>query len=82
MPELSMEEAVEKARQRREERNVRDRQARKVLQLHPEIKDDPDGIEIPDEWILEGTSENAIRSIARHYRKQAMIREILNGEKE
>lgn len=72
---MSMQELAEKEKERRERRNLRDRLAREFLQSHPEIKDDPDS-EITDE-IPDGTTEAAVRSIARHYSQMKKVREML-----
>ncbi|KKN75294.1 hypothetical protein LCGC14_0381460 [marine sediment metagenome] len=77
-----MDEQIKIAEERREARNLRDRLARQVLQLHPDIKEDPDGFPIDLDWIPVGTTEAAIRSLARHYAKQKLIRRILNERKE
>ena len=78
----SIEEQLQVAEERREARNLRDRLARKVLQEHPEIKEDPDGFLIEASWISKDTSEAAIRSFARHYARQKLIRKLLNEKKE
>lgn len=78
----SIEEQLKIAEDRREVRNLRDRLARKVLQLHPEIKEDADGFPIPTDWIPEGTTEAAVRSLARHYAQQKLIRQLLRERKE
>lgn len=77
----SIDEQVEIAAARREARNLRDRLARQVLNDHPEVKEDPDEARIEESWIPEGTTEAAIRSLARHYKKQKLIRQLLNERK-
>lgn len=61
--------------ERRERRNIRDRQARAFLQDHPELVDDPEHV-IADN-IPDGTTEAAVRSIARHYHKMRKVRQFL-----
>jgi len=65
-----------KEESRRGRRNVRDRLAREYIQNHPEIKQDPNSI-IDSNDIPEGTTESAIRGIARFYNKSSLVRQIL-----
>lgn len=65
-------ELIDKELQRRERRNLRDRLARTFLRDHPELVNDPEA-DI-NETVTEGTSEAAVRSIARHYNKMKKIR--------
>ncbi len=61
--------------------NVRDRLAREYIQNHPDIKQDPDSsIDYND--IPEGTTESAIRGIARFYNKSSLVRQILRERRE
>jgi len=62
--------------ERRERRNVRDRVARAFLRSHPEIVDDPDHCKISDP-VPEGTTEAAVRAVARHYHRMRIVRRLL-----
>jgi len=73
----SIEQFIEREEARRERRNIRDRLAREFLREHPEIKVDPEG-SIDCSEIPEGTSEAAIRTVARFYKRQAYVREVVN----
>jgi len=73
-------EALAKEVEARKKRNIRDRKAREYIKEHPEIKQSPD-IPILKKEIPKGTTEAAIRSIARHYNKQKLIRDILRERK-
>lgn len=60
---------------RRTRRNLSDRLARRWINVHPEIKEDPENSKIED--VPEGTTENAIRSIARFYKRKKLVRKVL-----
>lgn len=74
---LTIEQLADREGIRRVKRNQRDRLARDFLKEHPELKTDP-STKICD-TIPEGTTENAIRSIARFYQRQKMARELLRS---
>jgi hypothetical protein len=74
---LDEKELVESTLRQREKRNIRDRLAREYLRDHPEVKDDPDNSVIEESSIPEGTSEAAIRSLARHYARQKFARQLV-----
>jgi len=60
---------------RRTRRNLSDRLARRWINEHPEIKEDPENCIVED--IPEGTSESTIRAIARFYKRKKLVREVL-----
>ena len=68
---------VEREEVRRAKRKLRDRLAREYIRVHPELKEDPDEYIIRNSDIPDGTSEAAIRSIARQYSRQKVVRSIL-----
>ncbi|KKN33698.1 hypothetical protein LCGC14_0801040 [marine sediment metagenome] len=72
---LELDQLITRERQRRERRNLRDRLARSFLKEHPEVVDNPE-MEIVD-VVPEGTTEAAIRGIARHYHRMRKVREYL-----
>lgn len=74
---MSIEDLARAEMERREKRNLRDRLAREYLRSHPEMKADPEGELVTA--VPEGTSEAAIRSIARHYAKQKQVREVIRS---
>jgi len=78
----SIQDLIDREEIRRERRNLRDRLAREFLRDHPEIKSDPDVIEIKVEDIPEGTTVAAIRSIARFYSRKAEVRVFLRDRKD
>ena len=69
-----------KEESRRGRRNIRDRLARQYIQNHPDIKQDPEG-DIDLDEIPDGTTESAIRGIARFYNKSNLVRQILRERK-
>ena len=73
-------EALAKEVEARKKRNIRDRKAREYIKDHPEIKQFPD-MDILRKEIPKGTTEAAIRGIARHYNKQKLVRDILRERK-
>ncbi len=80
MVSLGLAEMIAREENRRGRRNTRDRLAREFLRLHPDIKDDPD-LEFNLSDIPEGTTESAVRAIARFYQKQSLVRSILKEKK-
>ena len=72
----SLSQMILREESRRGRRNVRDRLAREYIRDNPQIKVDPE-MEIDESKIPEGTTVGAIRGVARHYNKQATIRDIL-----
>ncbi len=66
---------VERELVRREKRNLRDRLAREFIRDNPGIREDPDGF--PIDGLLEGTTEAAVRGIARFYKRKAEVRKVL-----
>lgn len=62
--------------QRREKRNVRDRLARHFIRAHPDLVDNPD-LPLEASSIPEGTTEAAIRGIARFYHNMKEVRRLL-----
>jgi len=76
MTSLSLAELLAREEHRRGRRNLRDRMARDFISLHPDIKSNPE-MELSMFEIPEGTTENAIRGIARFYQKKALVRSIL-----
>ena len=62
----SVAEFIEKDDRRKEKRNIRDRLAREFIRDFPFLKEDP-SIEIDTSLIPDGTTEAAIRGIARFY---------------
>jgi len=66
---------------RRGRRNIRDRLAREYIQNHPSIKQDPEG-DINLDNVPDGTTESAIRGIARFYNKSSLVRKILRERRE
>tara|TARA_B100000949_G_scaffold137679_1_gene121093 strand:+ start:4920 stop:5201 length:282 start_codon:yes stop_codon:yes gene_type:complete len=77
---LTLQEQLHREAERRISRNVRDRLAREYIRKYPNIKIDPNGPISFDE-IPEGTTEAAIRGIAKYYYKQKLIRDILRERK-
>ena len=67
---------LESELERRDKRNVRDRLAREFLRDHPEIKEDP-SIEFDISDIPEGTTESAVRAIARFYSRKKLVRKLI-----
>lgn len=80
MVSLGLAEMIAREENRRGRRNTRDRLAREFLRLHPDIKDDPD-LEFNLSDIPDGTTESAVRAIARFYQKQSLVRSILKEKK-
>ena len=74
---MSLDDLARAEMVRREKRNLRDRIAREYLREYPEIKKDPEAV-LPTE-VPEGTSEAAIRSIARHYAQQKQVRDVIRS---
>ncbi len=80
MVSLGLAEMIAREENRRGRRNTRDKLAREFLRLHQDIKDDPD-LEFNLSDIPDGTTESAIRAIARFYQKQSQVRSILKERK-
>ena len=80
MVSLGLSEMIAREEIRRGRRNTRDRLARVFIQEHPKIKDDPEA-EFDFSDIPEGTTESAVRAIARFYNKQSLVRSILKEQK-
>ena len=80
MVSLGLAEMIAREESRRGRRNTRDRLAREFIRLHPDIKSDPD-MELESFDITEGTTESAVRAIARFYQKQSIVRSILKERK-
>ncbi len=74
---MSLEKLAESELERREKRNLRDRLARSFLRNHPKLIEDPKG-DILDA-IPEGTTEAAVRSVARHYRRMKLVRDYIRS---
>ncbi len=80
MVSLGLAEMIAREENRRGRRNTRDRLAREFIRLHPNIKSDPE-MELKSLDIPEGTTESAVRAIARFYQKQSLVRSILKERK-
>ena len=80
MVSLGLAEMIAREENRRGRRNTRDRLAREFLRLHPDIKSNPD-MDLELFNIPEGTTESAVRAIARFYNKQSLVRSILKEQK-
>ena len=80
MVSLGLAEMIAREENRRGRRNNRDRLAREFIRLNPDIKTDPD-MELDLSNIPEGTTESAVRAIARFYNKQSLVRSILKERK-
>ena len=76
---MSIDSLAQSELARRQRRNNRDKLARAFLKDHPELIDSPDA-PIAAEDISEGTSEAAIRAIARHYGTMKRVREYLKSQ--
>ena len=76
MTSLSLAGLLTREEHRRGRRNIRDRLARDFISLHPDIKSDPE-MELSIFEIPDGTTESAIRGIARFYQRKALVRSIL-----
>ena len=73
----SISDLVEREEVRREKRNLRDRLAREYIRTFPGIKEKPEDWIVDPDSIPDGTSEAAIRSIAKQYSRQKVVRSIL-----
>ena len=73
---MSLTELMMRERERRIKRADRDRKARSFLALHSEIKDDPDAM-LVGEWPAD-VSEAAVRTLARHYFRKRVIRDLVS----